>query len=320
MLDINNELFEVSLNFRAMNTTVELIIYAAEQDTNKAVTAANNIELLFNETEAQLSRFRPDSELSKLNSRGFIENPSPLLYEMIVAACRMRELTNGIFDATILEALESAGYNRSFETLRDGTPQLFELSSTPTFKSYPSQIQNPIELEPNRRYIRLADGVRVDLGGIAKGSTVDRAVELLRQTNFESFMISAGGDMYLHGCPPQNKNGWVVSVQNEAPGFSGDITTLQVSNKAVATSSTTGRSWLLGNQIRHHLIDPRTGQPSASGLAAVTVVADTVRMADVMAKTALIMGSRETEKIKLKQKAALSSILFVTLAGELIQL
>ncbi|NWJ47266.1 MAG: FAD:protein FMN transferase [Chloroflexi bacterium] len=323
MLGINDkaeELFEVSLNFRAMNTSIELIIYAAETDTDKAVAAANNIELIFNETEAQLSRFRPDSELSTLNNRGFLENPSPLMYEMIVAACKMRDLTEGIFDPTILEALESAGYNRSFETLRAGTPQLFAPRATPTFKNYPSKTQNSIEFDPQGRYIRLASGVRVDLGGIAKGSTVDRCADLLRKSGFKSFMISAGGDMYLEGSPPQDKNGWVVSVENEAPGFTGDITTLQVANKAVATSSTTGRSWLLDNQIRHHLIDPRTGQPSDNGLAAVTVVADTVRMADVMAKTALIMGREQCEKINLKQRGALNAILFVTLAGELIQL
>jgi thiamine biosynthesis lipoprotein len=310
---------EVSLNFRAMNTQIELLIYPPAQEAERAVALGQQVETMFQETEAALSRFRSDSELSKLNNQGYLDNVSELLYASVAAACRMRDLTEGVFDPTILKALEAAGYDRSFELLGQGTPQVFTRHVTVYPPQWQGAQQPKIELDPTRRSIRLAPGIKIDLGGIAKGMTVDRAARLLREAGFSSFMISAGGDMYLEGQPPQDNRGWLVEVANEAPGHSGNIATLQVFNKAVATSSTTGRRWQLGGQTRHHLIDPRTGQPAATDLAGVTVVAETVEMADVMAKTALILGPEQTTRLNLKQTANLSTILFVTLQGELIE-
>ncbi len=310
-----DELAEVTLNFRAMNTAIELLIYVPKVEADKAVVVSHQVEGLFIETEAALSRFRPESELSQLNRQGYLEHASEVLYQNVAAACQMHDLTGGIFDPTILDALETAGYDRTFEGLKD-SPRLVPSRSLPDLKTF----NNSIHLDQVKHRIELGKGVRLDLGGIAKGSTVDLAAKILRQNGFKSFMVSAGGDMYLEGCPPQDSRGWVVNIQNEAPNFIGDITTIQVIDKAVATSSTTGRRWLINGQTRHHLIDPRIQQPSANGLAAVTVVASNVQMADVMAKTALILGHTETAQLKLKQKAQLSAILFVTLQGELIEL
>ena len=313
-------LAEVTLNFRAMNTAIELLIYPEASQVDRAIATSHQIEQLFADTEAALSRFRPESELSQLNRQGYLENASAVLYENVASACQMRKLTGGVFDPTILDALEAAGYDRSFEQLGKGAPRLFTPRQDQSFASWRNPAFPQVELDPLTHSIRLAPGVRLDLGGIAKGSTVDAAAKLLSEAGFTSFMISAGGDMYLRGCPPQNSQGWQVGVANEAPGFGGDITQLLVSDKAVATSATTGRRWSVGHQIRHHLIDPRTRQPSDNGLAAVTVVANTVQMADVMAKTALILGPAETAQTHLKQKAELAAILFVTLDGQLIEL
>ncbi|NWJ94449.1 MAG: FAD:protein FMN transferase [Chloroflexi bacterium] len=321
-----NHLFEAALNFRAMNTTIELLIYAPTDKVEEVKSAGHQIKTLFVESEATLSRFRPESELSKLNRQGYLENSSALLYENVAAAWQMRDLTSGIFDPTILDALEAAGYDRSFELLKGGLPQLFTFRQTSRPDAWYNSAQAWIKLDPLSRSIQLAPGLRLDLGGIAKGSTATRAVELLRHFPFSSFMLNAGGDMYLHSSPPQNSQGWRVDIANEALGATGDITSFLVINKAVATSSTTGRQWRLGGQSRHHLIDPRTRQPTNNGLAAATVVAETVQMADVMAKTALILfDPKATQQavenlLALKQTAGLDTILLQTAQGELIEL
>jgi len=98
------------------------------------------------------------------------------------------------------------------------------------------------------------------------------------------------------------------------------VAELFASNEAVATSSSTGRSWYLGRQRYHHLIDPRTHEPANTLIASVTVVAGSVQVADVLAKTALILGPEQTRQSGLIEKAGLKSLVFVTLEGEVIRL
>lgn len=315
---LSAEVMELALKFRAMNTGIELTIFTDEVE--KATAATQRVEELFQKNEDVLSRFRPNSELSKLNRAGYLENASDLLYKNVAAACRMREFTGGIFDPTMLDALEAAGYDRSFELISKGYPQLFTLHQMDNLGRWQPDTRRSVELDLARKSIKLAPGVRIDLGGIAKGTTVDEAAELLRQEGFENFMVSAGGDMYVEGCPPQDERGWKVLIDDPNDPAAEPVGLLLVANKAVATSASTGRSWYLGQQRFHHLIDPRTHQPSASLIASATVVAPTVQIADVMAKVALILGPAQTIENHLKEKAGLTTITFVSLEGEIIEL
>ena len=306
LLAKETEILEVMHTFRAMNTGVEITIFTTE--TDRAIAAGQRVEELFRDNEAALSRFRAQSELTKLNRAGYLENVSALLYDNIAAACRMHEFTGGIFDPTLLDALEAAGYDRSFELIAKGYPRLFTLHQLDNFGRWKPQDPHMIELDPAKKSIKLAPGVRIDLGGIAKGTTVDQAAGLLREAGFTDFMVSAGGDMYLEGKPPFHAEGWRPVAE------------LFASNEAVATSSSTGRSWYLGRQRYHHLIDPRTHEPANTLIASVTVVAGSVQVADVLAKTALILGPEQTRQSGLIEKAGLKSLVFVTLEGEVIRL
>lgn len=308
------QVLEVAYQFRAMNTDIEMIIYTHE--TEKAAAACHQIETIFNETEDLLSRFRSSSELSQLNQSGYLENVSDLLFENVAAAYKMAAITEGIFDPTILDALEAAGYNRSYEkiTASGAQPQLLIINKVVTFQPW-----RFIKLDATKRSIKLPFGTRIDLGGIAKGSTVDRVAKFLYAQGFVNFMISAGGDMWLAGVPPIGDNAWTVAVQNPIQKGATEIKRLLVTNKAVATSATTGRRWQVNNQNRHHLIDPRTGEPTNNHIASVTAVADSVQLADVMAKTALIMGPQGAKKL-LAQISGLSALYFVTDQQELIEL
>ena len=305
---------EYNLKFRAMNTDIEVIIYGEDdspQTREKLERAGGQVSLLFSQTEERLSRFRPESELSQLNRQGFISHASLLLFESVAEAVKMAHLTGGIFDPTILENLEKAGYDRSFELL---AARCYRTISP--FPAWPSEGRyQQIELDPASRSIRLPARVRIDLGGIGKGMTVDRASQLLKQAGFDNYVVSAGGDMYLSGHPLASPEGWTVGVTNPFnPAL--DITELTGQNQAIATSSVIKRRWQQGGQTSHHLIDPRTGKPVVNNLAAVTVIAPTTQLADVLAKTALILGPIEGKTFIKKQPGC--SAIFVTTSQEII--
>jgi thiamine biosynthesis lipoprotein len=313
----NIKTLEFASNFRAMNTNVELLVYVRASHAQRKLFQARfeqvsrQLQFLFSEAEACLSRFRQDSELSCLNRQGQLAQASPLLYHTVRAALEMVELTSGIFDPAILEALETAGYDRSFELISQGQSGLYSPSYGLPFYSRPDKVA----LNFAARSLKLSPGVRLDLGGIAKGITVDRAADLLRQSGFHNFMISAGGDMFLEGHPGEGKRKWTVEVLDPVT-LEGNLAALSVRDQAVATSAITRRRWQVGGQVRHHLIDPRTGQPVDNGLAAVTVVAPTTQLADVLAKTALILGLEEGRIFMERQENC--AALFITLERQLI--
>ncbi len=302
-------------DFRAMNTDIELYIYSRVKAANLKYTnqrlsdLAGRIKLLFFQAESCLSRFRPESELSRLNAAGRIVWASPLLFNTIAEAVKMAELTEGIFDPTILKALEHTGYDRSFELIGKDSLWPVVLTRATINGSY-----RDIKLEPTTRTITLNSQVKIDLGGIAKGMTVDRAAQLIRQHGFDNFMVNAGGDMYISGSYTEDMNDWPVGVLNPIT-LNGNITTLRATNSGVATSATTKRSWGSGGRKVNHLIDPRTNLSVDNGLAAVSVIAPTTRQADILAKTALILGPLEGRKFIEQQSDC--KALFISYTEEL---
>ncbi len=261
--------------FRAMGTEVEVLAVPALPDG-----ALDRVRALFQEVEAALSRFLPESELSRLNASGgrpFM--PSALLRTVLSGAIEAAASTGGMFDPTVLEALEASGYRRSFDAMNDASPA------------------RPAQTRGDYRSVRfnddgsvvLQDDVRVDLGGYAKGWTVDAAAELM--AGCESWLVNAGGDLRAAGTGPEGE-GWLVGVENPLdPEW--DVGVLRVTDAAIATSSTHRRRWQTQDGPAHHIIDPRTGRPAETDLAAATVMAATAAQAEVAAKTALLLGTAE---------------------------
>ncbi|MBV8085845.1 MAG: FAD:protein FMN transferase [Chloroflexi bacterium] len=269
----------ISGRFRAMNTDVAVNVLAEPGREAEASAAVQDVKRLFDRVEATLSRFRPSSDLSKLNqSAGLAYRATPMLREVLGAALSAAEATGGAFDPTVLRALEAAGYDRSFETVGASVPA----ASAPA----PKADWHAIDVDNGRGTITLPASSAVDLGGIAKGWTVDKAGE--RLLGFASFAVDAGGDLRVQGTQ-EDGSPWTIGVQNPFDPEN-DALVLTLRDGAVATSTTARRNWLQAGERRHHIIDPRTGAPATSGVMAVTVISHSVMWSEVLAKAALVLG------------------------------
>ncbi len=257
-----------------MNTDIEVTL----SDWRDAYRLSA-LEALFRRFEARFSRFLPDSELSRFNARTSAAMRVSLeMWELLAECQAFFEITDGVFNPLVLDALAAAGYNASFEQV--GPAPELRGTDVPSFGQL--QFREP-------PVVVLPAGLRVDFGGIGKGYSVDLAVESLNDC--DDFLINAGGDIYAAGFAPDGQ-AWRVAVANPGePEVA--LTTLALSDQAVATSWTTKRRWQAGTGWANHLIDSRNGQPVSNGMAGVTVVASTTTEADVFAKTALILGPDE---------------------------
>jgi thiamine biosynthesis lipoprotein len=255
--------------FRAMGTEVEALLDVPPGPD--ALLALASVESEFERLEALLSRFRPDSDLSRLNAQGSIEADDDLL-AVVRLALAGRECTAGRFDPSLHDALVAAGYDRSFETLERSGP----------VDPLAAPVPGGGRVWIRGRRVELEPGARLDLGGIGKGYAVDRAVDLLGPLG--AALVNAGGDLAVSGILAGGL--WPVAV--ELP--SGSVT-LGLAQGALATSGKDRRRWRVGDDERHHLIDPRTGRPADSDLLTVTVAGRSAVEAEVWAKALFIAGA-----------------------------
>lgn len=259
--------------FRAMNTVIEV----TASDSEEAI--AGQVAVTFDEAERRFSRFREDSELSALNRADGAFAASPELFDMLSRARRYAEMSDGLFDPAVGGILSALGYDRSF------APGALDRESA---RSPPRKARFlDVVLDAQTRAVFRPPHVHIDLGGMAKGHTVDRAAVHL----VGSGAIDAGGDAIVRG-PAPNGGEWLVEIEDPQEP-SRTIATLAVSNAAVATSAPNRRRWRVGAGIAHHLIDPRTGTSSTSDLLQATVVASCAELAEVLAKTVFLMGVRD---------------------------
>ena len=211
----------------------------------------------------RLTRFDRNSELSRLNAAAgsWIEVGSEL-EALLHASLDAYAASGGLVHVGVLPALLAAGYTRDFAAGQ--TPPTGEIVIAPP-------LPEMLDVAPGRA--RLRRGTAIDLGGIAKGWLADRAVERIGDNCLANF----AGDLRAHGPGPEG-DGWPV-------GFG--TTTVLLRELGAATSGTGGRRW---GPTLHHLIDPRTGLPADTDLVEVSVLAPTGLEAEVLAKTALLLG------------------------------
>ena len=310
-----------------MGTTVSMLLPERQGEQGMQI-----VRTFFTEWEQALRRLLPDSELSRLNRRaGTPTAVSDLLYAVLATVLTAAQATQGVYDPTLLVQLEQVGYDRTFDDL----PTVVGIRRSPIYRGIAcgargsraceASFNNPfasahsgtqwsayrcfapgepgggwrgIRVNPLSGYVTLPAGIKLDFGGIAKGMAVDAALEQLCQSGVSSALVNAGGDLAVLGLPPAAEH-WPIAV----PGREG-FWTIPLHHGAVATSGIAHRHWWQRQTLRHHLLDPRTGLPAQSDLWSVTVVADRCEQAEVAAKVAFILGSREGAEFLRKQQIA----------------
>lgn len=255
--------------FRAMGTDVELLL-DADVPAPRAAEAFAAAEREIARLQSRLSRFEPGSELSRLNDAGRLD-AGPELFAVVTAALEARACTRGRFDPTVLDAVVAAGYDRSFELVEPEAADA-RYSAAPC--------GGGVTLDHRRSRITLEPGVRLDLGGIAKGWAADRVLGQL--ASHGPALVNLGGDIAAAG------REWPVGVETPRGAL-----TVAIDAGGIATTGRDRRHWRRGGEERHHLIDPATGAPARGDLLTVTAVAPTAVEAEVRATALFLAGSAE---------------------------
>jgi thiamine biosynthesis lipoprotein len=267
----------------------DMAVWLETAEIAAASQAFDLVEHLFAGNEQALSRFRQESELSKLNARnGQWTAVSDLMWDVLTVALYMAAVTKGRFDLTMLNALEQSGYSISYELLNGIGRNRY----APVKISFPGQWAT-IELDESMQAVYLPKGVRIDLGGIAKGYTAQQAVELLLP--FGPCLVDAGGDLAA-GDSPTGFRGWPVAVGmpwQADKGDSADLFSAWLANRSLATSGVDRRRWQMDGGYVHHLIDPSTGKPAMTDSLMATVLADDAALAESWATAILVAGSEQ---------------------------
>jgi thiamine biosynthesis lipoprotein len=264
--------------FRAMGCEMLALI---EQESVSAPVILERIPVWFEDWEQSLSRFRLNSELSRLN-RTFDQpiKVSEAFWSVFQAALEAEELSDGLVTPTVFDAMIEAGYDRPFDMLSRG-PSVSMQGVVWTDHSLSMVLTNEVD-----RTIALPQGIHLDFGGVAKGWAAHQTVEKLKKNG--PCLMNAGGDIAISG-PRMDGSPWAIGVSNPFETGS-DLEVLQVKRGGIASSGKDRRHWNQNGVFRHHIIDPYTGLPAQTDLLRVTVLAPTVMEAEAAAKTAFIHG------------------------------
>jgi FAD:protein FMN transferase len=264
----------------ALGTTCTVLVTPPGGLATACAAVVAELELV----DATYSRFRPDSELARLDRAGHPTTVSPLLAQAIAAALRAARLTDGAVDPTVGRAMRAIGYDRDYTDLggRD-VPLVLRVEAVPGWRA--------IEFQAATRRVSLPRGIELDLGSVGKALAADRAAAVAQRASGCGVLVGLGGDIATAGTAP--RSGWPVLVTDDsAAPADGAGEVVHISGGAMATSSTTVRRWSQDGIERHHLIDPATSLPVVSPWRTASVVADSCVDANTVATAAIIKGAR----------------------------
>ena len=271
------------VSFRAMGTDM---LVCVDNGLETPPVELAEVPRWFEEWEEVLSRFRVDSELTRLNrTSNWLVPVSETLWQVFQAAQSAEKNTDGLVTPTIAAAVIESGYDRDFNLFAGQILSRFEYEP-PTVRSLAS-----VTWDEATHSISLPEDVELDFGGIAKGWAAEQVVQRLKHHG--SALMNCGGDISMSG-PLLNGAPWEIGIHRPFDRSSGYIGMMYFRQPCgVATSSTDRRRWMQGEMMRHHIIDPHTGQPAESDVISATIVAPNAVEAETAAKSVLIRGSEE---------------------------
>ncbi len=269
-----------NFSYVAMTTPIELVFW--EENQQKAETISQEVFKEFDRIEQQMSRYIETSELSRINRLAFKEAVivSPALFSVLNSAVGISKLSQGAFDITFA----SVGYMYDFR--KKLKPNNNEIQKNLDLFHY----QN-ILLDDEKHSVRFTKkGILLDLGGIAKGYSVDQGIAILKKHGITSAHLSAGGDMRLLG----DKRGapWIIGIKNPRDESKQSIV-LPLSNTAVSTSGDYERFFMdeKGERV-HHILSPKTGKP-VKGMMSVTILANDAITSDGLSTAVFVLGVKD---------------------------
>ena len=258
-----------------MDTFVTITVYAADED--KAGAAIDSAFARMEEIEHVASIFDEQSQASQLNRDGYLEVPSEDLQQLITQSLEYGRLTDGAFDITVQPLLElwEAGLWQEPEAV-----QQQRINETLALVGW-----NKISTQDDEILFTEA-GMKITLGGIAKGYAVDEALAVIKRMGIKYALVNAGGDMATLGSKPQGEP-WLIALLNPDDETQ-SLVNFNITSKAVATSGNYARYFDPEKQA-HHIINPKTGY-SAQECISATVIADNATQADTLATAIFVMG------------------------------
>ena len=271
--------------FKAMGCQFKLWLEADTHFPNQLLADA---ETMINDIERILTRFDPASELNRLNAlpRQWVK-VSSTLWEAVSVAKQMALRTGGLYDPTMLTAVEDAGYDVSYEQIIAGGYR--PSAAKPTLNRVTGLWQS-LQFRRDPLEIWLPEGARLDLGGVGKGFAAWQVVDFLQ--DYGPCLVDAGGDLSA-GDAPYGLCGWPVVITAPLSGLyseARDVIGLWLRHESLATSGIDYRRWKRNGQESHHIIDPRTGIPAETDVISVSVLATDAVEAEALATAALVGG------------------------------
>ena len=270
----------------AMGTFARVVVIAPDSRTAQISIKEALDEILM--VDNFMSDYKEDSEISKINREGYkaAVKVSQRTFEVLQEAIRYSELSQGAFDVTVgplVDLWRSAAEANSI-------PSETELEQARSKVGYEKLL-----LDANEMSVRLAvEGMRLDLGGIAKGYAIDLAVEAMQRVGALGAMVDIGGDIRCFGTAPKERKKWRIGLQDPnvpAETVIGGTPTLvlELGDAAVATSGGYRRFTLIEGQKYSHIISTSTAR-GADGPASVTIIAPKAIDADALATAVTVLG------------------------------
>ncbi len=277
--------------WEALGTTAVLRVHAHPTAGIRAV-----VQLELDAIDRAASRFRRDSELSRLNyARGARLSVTPLFLAALKLAIRAAATTEGRVDPTLETSLVAAGYDCDWRELTPVPSRLPASGAVPQAVTRRAIAQwRAIEVWDDPPSVRLPEGVRLDLGATAKALAADRAAAAAHAATGASVLVALGGDIATGG--PAPPGGWMIHVTDDHRGGpESDGQTVSIESGGVATSSTSVRRWLHRGRVMHHILDPRSGQPVKVIWRTASVAAATCAEANIASTAAIVLGPQAPE-------------------------
>lgn len=278
---------EYEVNIVAMDTVMSIKAFGpgAEEGVDAAVYEINRID-------REMSVTNPESVVSKINSSNGSEtdiSENADIIKLINESVYISKMTEGNFDITVCPVVKEWGF----------TEDDFKVPSEDCINDLLKLVDyEGIIIKDSE--ITLRPGQMIDLGAIAKGYAADQAAIALRKSGVNNAIINLGGNVFAMGKNPQT-GAWKIGIKN--PVNDGTVIgTIEVSDKAVVTSGNSERYFEKEGVRYWHIIDPKTGYPANSGLASVTIIADSATYADALSTAGFVMGSDELNKLYEKVK------------------